>query len=190
MKVEKEQFLHRIQQVEESVRESYNNPNRMEIEAVEHEKQLARAEDIILEIACQKEITQDQHNDRRKALRERIPFLQAQFGACIENPQVQFENPRDKKSPIILTYKTHDRTIEYRANLDGTFSMDGYGYSSNTACQNSGQQALEALQNGSVVERQQIEETGNRTQPRMNTQNTYSSDIQENLNQFTRGQTS
>ena len=32
--VEKEQFLHRIQQVEESVREGYTNPNRMEIEAV------------------------------------------------------------------------------------------------------------------------------------------------------------
>lgn len=183
--VEKRQFLHRIQQLEQSVQESYSNPSRREIEAVEHEKQLKQAEHIVDSISAEKQNTLDLHESRILAFKERIPFLQKHFGMNIEEPNIRMEDPEDKKSALLVTYKTHDRTIEYRLNLDGSFYMDGHGYSSNSACQSSGRQAINAIRQNSIVEQEKLDET-NRTEPSRAVPQKENI-LQEHFRQFTQG---
>lgn len=83
--------------------------------------------------------------DERREIAETLLTRLAEINGPATDVQQRFARDGDRKSPLVMTCRFGEATIEARVTLNGTVSLDGYGYESNSACTQQGQAILESL---------------------------------------------
>ncbi len=160
---EREQALLVCDRVAEQARTGYERYDRAEVEAARHEQILARLEEETSIMAAAAPSLADLARDRTERAKALIGHLRGIYGPLSDVRQRQAVEG-DRKSAMIVECEFGRARVDLHLQIDGTYTLDGYGHDSNATCASQGTAVAEVVGRAMTVEARHTD-TANRSGP-------------------------
>ncbi|WP_413208282.1 hypothetical protein [Rhodospirillum sp. A1_3_36] len=122
----------------------YAQYERLAVEQVRDEEILDDVRADILGMVQTAPIFKDMARDRKEATARVVQRLVELNGPAVSIEQA-LSDPTDLKSPMVTTCRFGQSTVLITSDLDGTVTLDGFGYESNSSCTEQGHAMMQAL---------------------------------------------
>lgn len=162
--VEAQRIAALSRRLRERVAQSYARYERLSVEAARDEDMLDRAEAEvdIMAAACDgvRELLAQRTHQTQTVLRQ----LTQVYGP-VSTVNQRFQNPEDRKSPLVVECDFGGARVNFTCQLDGSFQLDGYGHPSNSACAGRAAEVFATMRETVSVAQPRVD-TFNRTEAR------------------------
>ena len=148
--------------IEREAAESYDRYGRLDVQADRHERQLDKLEEQALVINATTPIVRRQARDRAEVAPTVVKRLADIYGP-LTGVEQRYATPHDPKSAKIVECNFDGVGVDVHLDIDGSYTVDGYGHASNRTCGSRAQAVVRAMQAEGEVTEQQVD-TQNRSE--------------------------